>query len=187
MAPTSLLHRYRRAAEARIHAQRFRVDAYVVVCGTLCIAVLAALAALTRTALVFPSLGAVAYTMFAHPLSRAARPREVVLGLWIGIGIGYVSALAFGLDRGDFADLAGDWRHVGSASVALAVTTAALLLTRIDHPPACSTALLVALGIWRPWQIAALAGGAVVLVALGFGMNRLAGLPYPLWKERRSG
>lgn len=179
----ALADRLRRATEERHAVRRVHVGLYVVVCGAASIAVLAALAAATDSVLVFPTLGAVAYIVFAHPLSRAARPREVVLGIWLGIALGYVSALAFGLDQAGVGSLAADWRHVGSASLALALTMAAMLIVRVEHPPACSTALLVALGVWEPWQLAALAGGAVLLVGIGFGLNRLAGLPYPMWRH----
>jgi CBS-domain-containing membrane protein len=153
----------------------------VVVCGTVAIGSLGALAAATGSALVFPSLGAVAYLVFAHPHTRAARPRESVLGLLLGLGLGYASALAFGLERGE--ELHADWAHVGASSLALALTTLALLGARVDHPPACSTALLVALGVWTPWQIGVLAAGGVALVALAFAINRAWGIPYPAWAQ----
>jgi CBS domain-containing membrane protein len=104
--------------------------------------------------------------------------------MWLGIAAGYASALAFGLDTGEPSAVEADWRHVGSAAVALGLTTAAMFATRVEHPSACAAALLVALGIWDPWQIAALGGGAVILAGIGIVLNRLAGLPYPLWSHR---
>jgi CBS domain-containing membrane protein len=115
------------------------------------------------------------------PLSPRARPREVVIGQWLGIGLGYVAALAFGLDRGSLSSLEADWRHVGSSSLALALTIAALLALRLDQSSACAVSLIVALGIWEAWELGVLAGAVLALLALGFLLNRAAGLRYPLW------
>jgi CBS domain-containing membrane protein len=116
-----------------------------------------------------------------QPLSPRARPREVVIGQWLGIGLGYVAALAFGLDRGSLSSLEADWRHVGSSSLALALTIAALLALRLDQSSACAVSLIVALGIWEAWELGVLAGAVLALLALGFLLNRAAGLRYPLW------
>jgi CBS-domain-containing membrane protein len=155
-----------------------------VVCGAASIAMIAVLAALTKSPLVFPPLGALAYIAFAHPLSRPARPREIVLGLGLGLAAGSVAALAFGLHGAGIDELDTDWRHVGSASVALALTTAGLIVARIEQPVACAAALLVAIGVWEGWQVGVLAGGVLVFVLLAIAINRAAGLPYPLWARR---
>jgi CBS-domain-containing membrane protein len=158
---------------------RVRVAASIAASGALSVAVVGVLAALTHSVLLFPCLGAVAYTMFAHPRSRAARPRNVVVGMWAGTAAGYLAALAFGLANRDLGQLHADWAHVGSAAMAMALTTALMLVTRFEHPPACAAALLVALGVWDGWQLAALAGGVVVLVAIAIAVHRVARLPFP--------
>ncbi len=47
-----------------------------------------------------------------------------------------------------------------------------------------ATTLIVALGLLRtPAHLATIMVGVVVLTALGAAVNRLAGLPYPLWRS----
>ena len=47
----------------------------------------------------------------------------------------------------------------------------------------CSTTLIVSLGLLRQFdQLAVLMLGVVLLVTLGFAINRLAGVDYPLWR-----
>jgi CBS domain-containing membrane protein len=176
-----LLEQIRVDAEERSRTGRVKFGAHAVTCAAASIALLAALAALTNSVLIFPTLGSLAYTIFMHPLSPRARPREVVIGQWLGIGLGYVAALAFGLDRGSLSSLEADWRHVGSSSLALALTIAALLALRLDQSSACAVSLIVALGIWEAWELGVLAGAVLALLALGFLLNRAAGLRYPLW------
>jgi hypothetical protein len=45
----------------------------------------------------------------------------------------------------------------------------------------------VSLGILRePWQLGVLMIAVVLLVAQGFVINRLAGIPYPVWAPREA-
>ena len=53
----------------------------------------------------------------------------------------------------------------------------------MPHPPAGATTLIVSLGILRePEQLLVLMVAVVLLVAQGIVINRLAGIPYPLWR-----
>lgn len=55
----------------------------------------------------------------------------------------------------------------------------------VPHPPAGATTLIVSLGLLtQPEQLAVLMAAVIVLLAQGFVINRLAGLPYPLWAPR---
>jgi CBS-domain-containing membrane protein len=57
----------------------------------------------------------------------------------------------------------------------------------LPHPPAGATTLIVSLGILRePWQLAVLMLAVGLLVLQGIAINRLAGLDYPLWSQRRT-
>jgi len=60
-----------------------------------------------------------------------------------------------------------------------------MVWAHVPHPPAGATTLIVSLGILRePWQLAVLMLAVVLLVIQGFVINRLAGIPYPLWSPR---
>jgi CBS-domain-containing membrane protein len=57
-----------------------------------------------------------------------------------------------------------------------------MVWARVPHPPAGATTLIVSLGILHePWQLAVLMLAVFLLVLQGFGINRLAGIPYPVW------
>lgn len=57
-----------------------------------------------------------------------------------------------------------------------------MILLRAPHPPAGATTLIVSLGILTaPWQLAVLMLAVVLLTVQAFVINRLAGIPYPLW------
>jgi CBS-domain-containing membrane protein len=60
-----------------------------------------------------------------------------------------------------------------------------MVLARVPHPPAGATTLIVSLGILRePDQLVILMVAVVLLVVQGFLINRLAGIPYPVWSPR---
>lgn len=55
---------------------------------------------------------------------------------------------------------------------------------RVSHPPAGATTLIVSLGIIsQPKDLAIIEAAVVLLTAQALAINRLAGLPYPLWRE----
>ena len=57
-----------------------------------------------------------------------------------------------------------------------------MVLLDVGHPPAGATTLIVSLGIIsKPSELAIIEVAVFLLVAQAFAINRLAGLPYPLW------
>lgn len=63
-----------------------------------------------------------------------------------------------------------------------------MVLLRADHPPAGATTLIVSLGIIsRPKELAIIEAAVFLLVTQAIVINRLAGLPYPLWMRQAPG
>lgn len=174
-----------RRAPAR-HASTAWVGAFALVNGGISTALMALGARLTGEPLVFPSLGPTAFMLFYQPTSPAACPRNAILGHLIGIVAGYVSLLVFGLQHAPPALTGGvTWAWIGSSSLSLSLTAGAMIWLRVPHPPAGATTLIVSLGILpRPIQLAALFAAIVLLVLQGLAINRLAGIPYPVWAPR---
>lgn len=57
-----------------------------------------------------------------------------------------------------------------------------MVLLRVAHPASCSTTLMVSLGFMpHLWQIPVLVAAVLLMVVQGFVLNRLAGIPYPVW------
>lgn len=153
-------------------------------CGSLAIAILAAMARAAHSPLVFPSLGPTAFLLFYKPLSPAASPRNTILGHLVGAAAGYLSLMAFGLANlppPGLDDIT--WPRLGAAALSIGGTIGLMELWDVPHPPAGATTLIVSLGlISRLWQIGVLMLAVVALVLLGWVMNHLAGIRYPVWR-----
>lgn len=160
--------------------------AYVFVNGFVTIAVLALLAVVSETPFVFPSLGPTAYLFFFAPLGESSTPRNAILGHAIGLICGYAAFWAAGLQHGapNFHDGV-YWPRILSAALSLAFTGAFMVLFRVNHPPAGATTLIVALGILSmPSHLVVIEIAVVLLTLQSFVINRLAGLPYPVWQRQ---
>ncbi len=158
---------------------------YVFVNGFVTIGLLAVLALITGNPFVFPSLGPTAYLLFFSPLAEASNPRNTIFGHAIGLVCGYLalilthaSAVPFGIHPGIF------WPRILSAALSLSATGAVMVLSRVNHPPAGATTLIVSLGIIaKPRELFIIEMAVLLLVAQALLINRLAGVPYPIWKN----
>jgi len=142
---------------------------------------------LTDLPLIFPALGPSTFILFNTPLSKAGAPRSVVLGHWPAMASGYAVWRLMGYLTGAPVSVqAGGWPLVVSASAALAVTCLLLVRFSCPHPPACASALVVALGAVTNWLELLLMAVAVALLATqAVVLNRLASVPVPTWSPRR--
>ena len=156
---------------------------YVFVNGFITIGLLALLALVSRNPFVFPSLGPTAYLLFFSPLAKTCSPRNTIFGHAIGILCGYAAfvltgagAQPFGLHPGIF------WPRILAAALSLSATGAFMVLLEVSHPPAGATTLIISLGIIsKPRELVIIEVAVFLLVAQALVINRLAGLPYPLW------
>jgi CBS domain-containing membrane protein len=163
--------------------QRLVRSLYVFVNGFITIGVLALLALVSRNPFVFPSLGPTAYLLFFSPLAEASSPRNTIFGHAIGLICGYAAfavtgaeTLSYGVHPGIF------WPRILTAALSLSATGAFMVLLDVSHPPAGATTLIVSLGIIsRPRELVIIEVAVFLLVAQALVINRLAGLPYPLW------
>lgn len=162
-------------------------SAYVLVNGFLTIALLAVLGELTHSPFVFPSLGPTAYLFFFTPLAESASPRNAILGHAVGLVCGYGAFWVTGMHAFGSAPPNGIfWPRVFAAALALSLTGAILVYLSISHPPAGATTLIVALGLLSKAQYLLVIEAAVVLLtAQAWVLNHLAGLDYPVWREKR--
>jgi len=179
----SLLRRLRLDSLLQHFPPRLVRSVYVFVNGFVTIAVLALLALVSRNPFVFPSLGPTAYLLFFSPLAKTSSPRNTILGHAVGLICGYgafvitgAGAIPFGVHPGLF------WPRILAAALSLSVTGAVMVLLGVSHPPAGATTLIVSLGIIsKPSELVVIEVAVFLLVAQALLINRLAGLPYPLW------
>lgn len=161
---------------------------YVFVNGFLTIALLALMAVVSQTPFVFPSLGPTAYLFFFSPMGQSSSPRNTILGHAIGLACGYGAFRAAGLEHGapNFHDGV-YWPRILSAALSLAFTGAFMVVLRVNHPPAGATTLIVALGILStPYQLVVIELAVVLLTVQAFVINRMAGLPFPVWQSAKT-
>jgi CBS-domain-containing membrane protein len=154
--------------------------------GFVTIALLAAVAMLSRTPFVFPSLGPTAFLFFFTPRAPAATPRHTIYGHGIGIVCGYMALWLFGLEHAPPAMVTGvSAARVGAAALSLASTGALMILLKATHPPAGATTLIISLGIvTRPFHLLVIEIAVALLTVQAIVINRLAGIEYPLWAAR---
>jgi len=158
---------------------------YVCINGFVTIGLLALLALLTGSPFVFPSLGPTAYLFFFSPLAEASSPRNTILGHAIGLICGYAAFALTAAYAPPFAIHGGvHGARVLAAALSLSATGAFMALLRVSHPPAGATTLIVSLGIIsQPKELVIIEVAVILLTMQAFAINRLAGIPYPLWRN----
>ena len=154
--------------------------------GFITIALLAAVAMISRTPFVFPSLGPTAFLFFFTPRAPAASPRHTIYGHAIGIACGYGALWLFGLQHAPPAMATGvSAARIGAAALSLASTGALMILLKAAHPPAGATTLIISLGmVTRPLHLIVIEIAVAILTLQAIAINRLAGVDYPLWALR---
>lgn len=116
-------------------------------------------------------------------MATTACPRNTLAGHAIGAAAGYFALVVSGLQHAGPALATGvTSSRVGAAAISLGLTSGLMVWARVPHPPAGATTLIASLGILHePWQLAVLMLAVFLLVLPGLVINRLAGIPYPLW------
>lgn len=132
------------------------------------LAVLGVVAVATGYPYLFPSLGPSAYALAVTPAAATSRPRRVVGGHLVGLLGGLVAyhALTDGLvvTEPPPAFSVGSLRLAASAVTSLGVTSVGMRAGGVEHPPACATTLIVALGLLATPVEAVVVGTAVLLL-----------------------
>jgi|ERR1051326_7270479 CBS domain-containing membrane protein len=155
--------------------------------GCISIGIMAALAVITHSPFIFPSLGPTAFLFFYTPTAPSASPRNTIVGHAVGVIAGYFSLVITGLTMAGPALAVGvTWPRVIAAALSLGLTAGLMVLLKSPHPPAGATTLIISLGILtKPWQLLLLMIAVILLTLQATIINRAAGIPYPLWNPIR--
>ncbi len=159
---------------------------YTFVACLLALAVSGLAAYLFKQPLLFPSLGPTALLFFEQPLAALSSPRNTLIGHLVAILAGALSLALFGLlDHPSILVEGVTLSRTGAAALSLALTGAVLLLLRSSHPPTGATTLIVSLGLLQaPREMVMLMIGVVILTVVGWLINRLLGVPMPVWSAK---
>jgi CBS domain-containing membrane protein len=181
-----LLRRFQLTTLLRHHKARPVLALFSFVNGCISIGILAVVALISGEPFIFPSLGPTAFIFFYTPMAPTASPRNTIVGHFVGVVVGWLSLVIFGLTDAGSVDFVGmDLPRVGAAALSLGLTSAVLVLLGTPHPPATSTTLIVSLGLMTGLsQFVVLMIAVLLITAYAFVVNRLAGLPYPVWAPK---
>jgi CBS domain-containing membrane protein len=175
----------------RYHKRSVVLAVFSFISGCISIGLMTAIAVVTHSPFIFPSLGPTAFLFFYRPSAPAASPRNTILGHTIGACVGYLCLVITNLTvagpvAGPALSTGLTWPRILAAALSLGLTAGLMILFRTPHPPAGATTLIVSLGILtQPWQLLVLMAAVVVLTLQAIAINRLAGVPYPLWSPLR--
>jgi CBS-domain-containing membrane protein len=138
--------------------------------------------------LVFPSLGATAFLFFETPMAEVASVRNTIIGHSVGAAVAFGWLNVFGLVGEPSAIATGfSAGRVACVALSLAFTGGILRLLRAAHPPAGATTVIVSIGLLTTWnELLVLLAGVALLAASAWSLNRLLGVPAPLWSAPRS-
>lgn len=159
---------------------------YTLISGFLAVAISGLAAYLLGEPLLFPSLGPTVFILFETPMAETGSPRSTITGHFVAMAVGLFFLVAFGLYGLPSTTIYGvTLAHVGAAALAVSVTSAILVLLSTRHPPAGATALMVSLGLLTtPGELIAIATGVVLVTVAGWSINRIFGVPVPVWSPR---
>jgi CBS domain-containing membrane protein len=160
---------------------------YTFTCSLLAIALSGLWAWAVKQPLLFPSLGATAFLIFETPMAEIGSPRNTIIGHSVGVAAGVLSVLIFGLWNTPSVYATGMTpARIGAMALAVALTGGVLRVIRSAHPPAGATTIIVASGLLqRPKQLLDVLVGVALLTIAGWVLNRLMGVPAPVWASAR--
>lgn len=168
---------------------RLHRAAFLFINSFITIAILAAVAMLTRTPFVFPSLGPTAFLLFYAPEIPAASPRHTIFGHAIGIICGFGALWVCGLTNAmPTIEIGVSRARTFAAALSLAATGAMMIALKSEHAPAGATTLIISLGfVTKPFNLLVIEMAVALLVLQAIVINRLVGLHYPVWRMRHDG
>ncbi|MEZ4596977.1 MAG: HPP family protein [Chloroflexota bacterium] len=151
--------------------------------GFVAIAILAAVAGLTGQPFMFARTDGVPAVLHT-PLAAARSP--ATRSLAIGRGGRRLALVLLGLaDAGSAMTEGFSTSRIVAAALSLGLTSGVMVWLGVPHPPAGATTLIVSLGILaEPEQLLVLMLAVLALVGQAMVIDRLAGIPYPLWAPR---
>ena len=109
-----------------------------------------------------------------------------MIGHFVAILAAVAALAAFGLLGDPSAYVEGVTpARIGAVAVSVALTGGVLRLLRAAHPPAGATTIIVSSGLLAETsEVGAVAVGVLLITGAGWGLNRLLGVPAPLWAAR---
>ena len=165
--------------------ERFAASWFAAINGAFAIGIVVTAAWIGDAPLMFPALGPTVFILYSAPLSPAATPRSVIMGHYIAIIAGTAAWHATSHASGNVVTLeASGCPAICSATIAMGITALLLIRLRSSHPPACASAMIVALGGVGHWfDLLCMAIAVLLVTGQAIVVNRLAGLPYSLWSQ----
>ncbi len=162
---------------------------YVLVNSTVSMIIMGMAAHFTAWPMIFPSLGPTTFLIFYAASSPMSCPRNSLMGHVLG---GIVGMICFSLSNLFFPEHATSGSFNLAALVivglSLGITGMVMVLSGLLHPPAASTAMMAAMGLFSKWYYLPVLVCALGLLCIqAIIMHRLAGVKFPLWASEGGG
>ncbi len=167
---------------------KFLSALFVLISSTISMIIMGAAAHFTSWAQIFPALGPTTFLIFYAPSKAMASPRNCVIGHLLGAVVGTVLFMSL---KWISPDSILNNNHYSGLSIAeiliiacsMGITGLFMVLSDLLHPPAASTSMLAAMGLYvnKWYEIPVFLLALFLLILLGIVMHKLAGIKYPLW------
>jgi CBS-domain-containing membrane protein len=168
------------------HDERSVLSTVCTLNAVVAIALLGFVSWLAGLPLLFPALGPTAFIQYSSPFSPAASPRSVIMGHLIAIGAGHIGWNVFHTFGIELFGPDAAWVAIAAASLALALTSFLMIRLECAHPPACGTALILALGKMPTlFDMGVMIAAVVLMAAMTSASHRLCGVNAQKWSIRR--
>lgn len=162
---------------------------FALIAGSVTLATITAAAFVTNLPLLFPPLAASAFILYYVPMAGIASPRNVLGGHLLSLVAGLLArwSVPFLLGAHPEVDpLSMSWSQVAAVTMAMGLSSLAMVALRCAHPPAAATATIAAIGFFTtPIQLIGFLTALLLLVVEALVINRvLGGIPYPIWRSK---
>jgi len=162
---------------------------YVLIGTTLCMITVGVASSITSWALIFPGLGPTAMLIFYAPQSEMASPRNALLSHLMSAAVGLFCFEMIKAALGGQIEMnPPGFAMISAMTVSLGISGLLMVLFDLLHPPAASTALVGAMGMFAHWyDLPVMMAALLLLCSQGYLIHKLAGVKYPVWSRPRKG
>ena len=166
---------------------------FVLVSSTISMIIMGAAAHFTSWAQIFPALGPTTFLIFYAPSKAMASPKNCIIGHLLGAAVGtslfillklfYPESILEGMYYNGLSIL-----EILIIAISMGLTGLLMVLSDLLHPPAASTAMLAAMGMYvtKWYEIPVFLMALTLLILIGICMHKLAGIKYPFWATNDS-
>jgi len=167
---------------------KFLSAIFVLISSTISMIIMGIAAHFTSWAQIFPALGPTTFLIFYAPSKAMASPKNCIIGHLLGaiVGTSLFMLLKWFSPESILKGVYYSGLSISEIliiAISMGITGLLMVLSDLLHPPAASTAMLAAMGLYvTTWyEIPVFLMALLLLILIGICMHKLAGINYPIW------